>query len=217
MTTSAVFAQQSNTPYVSVTGKGKVTVVPDQATITLGVNTEAKDAQTAKTKNDEAIDAIIKYTKKMGIPENNVKTQYVSLNKRTKYEEKVDYYSAQQTITVKLENLDNYEKLMEGLIEQGANTINGINFSSSKMEEYEKKARAAAVNDAKEKAEQYAKVLGQSIGKAIAITESGTPDQQPRTMMMKMSSSGDVSAQSETLAPGEMEIEQQVSISFELK
>lgn len=216
MTTAATFAQQSMIPNVSVTGKGKVTVVPDEVTITLGVNTEAKDAQTAKSENDKAIDAVLKFTKQMGISENNIKTQYVSLNKRTRYEEKVDYYAAQQTITIKLEDLDKYEKLVAGLVEQGANTINGVDFSSSKMEEYQKKARTAAVNDAKEKAQQYAQVLGQSIGKAIAITESGTPDYSPRPML-QMRSSADMSVQNETLAPGEMEVTEEVSVSFELK
>ncbi len=218
LSATALFAQQqSNTPYVSVTGEGKVTVVPDEVTINLGVSTEADDAKTAKEENDRAIDAVIKYTKKMGIAEKNVKTQYVSLNKRTKYEEKKEFYAAQQTISIKLEDLDKYEEIMAGLVKQGANTVNGVDFSSSKMEEYKKQARAAAVNDAKKKAQQYAQTLGQSIGRAIAITENGSSNYTPRPMMMKMATSEDASAQSETLAPGEMDINQEVSISFELK
>ena len=216
ITTSAAFAQDNhNTAYVSVNGEGTVTVVPDVVTINLGVSTEAKDAQTAKSENDKAIDAVIKYTKKMGIPENNVKTQYVSLNKRTKYEEKEDYYFAQQTMTIKLEKLDMYEELMQGLVSQGANTINGVDFSSSNIKEYENKARAAAVNNAKDKAQQYAQVLGQSIGKAVAITENGVSNFVPLQRAMMKTSSADASA--ETLSPGEMEITQEVSISFELK
>ena len=60
---------------------------------------------------------------------------------------------------------------MNGLLDTGINRINGIQFSSSNSEALQREARIKAIENAKQKATEYASVLNQSIGKALKISE----------------------------------------------
>ena len=103
---------------------------------------------------------------------------------------------------------------MKGLLETGINRINSVTFSSSEMKKLESEARVKAIMDAKQKAMEYASALGQNIGKAVHITEFNNVS-TPMPVLRSMAMEGDSKMQ--TMAPGEMEINAQVNVSFELK
>ncbi|MEZ7495606.1 SIMPL domain-containing protein [Leeuwenhoekiella aequorea] len=212
--TTLAHAQQIE-PTVGVTGEGKVIVVPDEVTISLGVQTQGKDAAAVKSENDKAVDKVLDFLLKKNIPQNQVQTEYVSLNKNYDYNTKVYNYNASQTISVKLKDLSKYDEIMSGLVASGINSINGVNFGSSKMDTYEAEARKKAVTNAKMKAQEYAGVLGQKIGKAVQIAEQGTNTPQPQPMY-KMAMSESMDSSQRTLAPGEMTISSKIQITFQL-
>ena len=153
-------------PQINVNGEGKVKVVPDQATIAATVETKGNNAKEVKKQNDEKIDAILKFIKKMNLAPADFKTQRVSLNPQYDYEKKKHSYNATQTIEILLRDLSNYDELMEGLVNQGINRIDNVTFQSSKMKQYESEARKLAMKEAKLKAEDYVSVLGQKVGRA---------------------------------------------------
>ena len=212
--TTLAHAQQIE-PTVGVTGEGKVIVVPDEVTISLGVQTQGKDAAAVKSENDMAVDKVLDFLLKKNIPQNQVQTEYVSLNKNYDYNTKVYNYNASQTISVKLKDLSKYDEIMSGLVASGINSINGVNFGSSKMDTYEAEARKKAVANAKMKAQEYTGVLGQKIGKAVQIAEQGTNTPQPQPMY-KMAMSESMDSSQRTLAPGEMTISSKLQITFHL-
>jgi uncharacterized protein YggE len=102
---------------------------------------------------------------------------------------------------------------MDGLMQSGINRIDGISFSASNKAALESQARKKAVENAKMKAEEYAGVLDQSIGKAISISEHRTAN-VPTPMYRTMAMESDASGGQQTLAPGEMEIRVTVNVSF---
>lgn len=215
MTTLAANAQQIQ-PSVNVTGEGKVIAVPDEVTISMGVQTQGKNAATVKSENDASVDKVLDYLLKMNIPQNQVQTEYVSLNKNYDYNTKTYNYNASQTISVKLKDLSKYDEVMSGLVASGINTINGVDFNSSKMADYEAESRKKAVADAKEKAQEYASVLGQKVGKALLITEQSTSAPQPQPMYKVAMMSESMDSTQRTLAPGELTITSKIQVSFEL-
>jgi uncharacterized protein YggE len=102
------------------------------------------------------------------------------------------------------------------LNDAGVNSIQGVEFKSSKMEEYERDARKKAMLNAKQKAEDYVSVLGQKIGKALLISDNSQvnyPQPRYKGVMMAMAESADGSAR-ESLAIGEIEINATVNVSF---
>ncbi|CAM4134379.1 SIMPL domain-containing protein [Flavobacterium sinopsychrotolerans] len=205
-------------PQINVNGEGKVKVVPDQATIAVTVETKGNNAKDVKKQNDEKIDAVLKFIKKMNLAPADYKTQRVSLNPQYDYEKKKHSYNATQTIEILLRDLSKYDELMEGLVNEGINRIDNVTFQSSKLAQYQSEARKLAMKDAKLKAEDYVSVLGQKVGRAMTISDnSQTYYPQPMYAAMKTMERSDASAPRETLAVGEINITANVTVSFILE
>lgn len=206
------------TPHIAVNGTGKVSVTPDKVLISVGVENRGEDAAAVKKDNDAAVAKVIAFVKKSGVSDKDYQTQRVSLHKGRDYETKQDYYQATQTITISLKDITKYEALMVGLMEAGVNQIQGVEFQTSKTVHYQREARQKAVQDAKQKAQDYADALNQQLGKAILVSDqqaSYPPIARP--MMMKAYAADESADLEQTLAIGEIEIVSNVSISFELK
>jgi hypothetical protein len=205
-----------NTPrQISVSGEGKVMVKPDEVIITIGVVNNGEDANEVKKANDATVDKVIKYLKNFKLPEKDYQTQRVYLNRNYDYEKKRHYYSASQTITIYLRDLTRYDALIIGLTDAGVNNIDGIEFRTSKREQYESEARIKAVANAGKKAEDYAKALNLYVGYALAVNDNTQTHYRP-LYAMEMKTMADSGVTQETLALGEIEITADVSITYEL-
>ncbi len=215
--TVASFAQEIRPmPMINVSGEGKVKVVPDQATLSVTVETKGNNATDVKKQNDAAVEKVIQFLKK-NLPKEDVQTQRVALNPQYDYEKKKYNYMASQTIEILLKNLDKYDVIMAGLTESGINRINKVEFQSSKLEMHQVEARKLAMKDAKAKAEDYVSVLGQKVGKAFTINDnSQVYYPQPVYMQMK-AESADAGGVRETVAIGEINIMANVTASFILE
>lgn len=210
--------EQKQIPSINVSGEGKVKVAPDQASISISIETKGSKANDVKQQNDKKMDAILKFIKNSNIAKEDYQTQRVSLNPNYDYEKKKYSYIATQTLQILLKDLSKYDVLMEGLVDQGINRIDNVEFKSSKMKELQSDARKLAVKDAKAKAEDFVSVLGQKVGKALLISDnSQSYVSQPRMYAMKSSMVMDESVPRETLAIGEIEITANVSVSFILE
>jgi uncharacterized protein YggE len=205
-------------PQINVSGEGKVKVIPDQATIAVTVETKGNNAKDVKKQNDQKIEAVLKFIKKMNLAPADYKTQRVSLNPQYDYEKKKHSYNATQTIEILLRDLSTYDELMEGLVDEGINRIDNVTFQSSKLAQYQSEARKLAMKEAKLKAEDYVSVLGQKVGRAMTISDnSQTYYPQPMYAAMKTMERSDASAPRETLAIGEINITANVTVSFILE
>lgn len=219
--TMVTYAQDNKAqiPQITVNGEGKVKVIPDQAIINVGVQNTGKDAKEVKTLNDETIDKVLKFLKKSGIAATDYKTNNVSLNKNYDYEKKKYFFQANQSISITLKDIKKYDEVMMGLNETGINSIQGVEFKSSKIETLERDARKKAMQNAKQKAEDYVSVLNQKIGKALLITDNSQayyPQPMFKGNMMAMAADSE-STPRETLAIGEIEITATVSVTFILE
>ena len=208
---SVVSYAQQNQPVITVTGEGTVNVVPDKVLIRARIEHTGKSAVEVKKQNDRVVSEVIKYLQTQGIPSKNFQTEYINLNKDYNYNTKETFYSANQSISIKLEDLSKYEELMSGLLESGLNRIDGIQFQSSQKSTLESEARKKAILDALQKAKEYADALDQEIGKAQSINEMEGGNFPP---MYRMEMKSADSAEGQTLAPGEMQITVKVNATF---
>lgn len=221
LVTATIQAQElKQVPQISVSGEGKMKVTPDEVVITVAVENIGKEAAEVKKKNDETVDKVLKLIKQRGIPTADYQTQRVNLYKNYDYNTKKYNYVANQTISIYLKDLSKYDKLMIDLVDSGINTIQGVEFKSSKIKEYESQARKKAMLDAKQKAEDYVSVLvGQKVGKALVISDNSYTN-YPRPVfaeMKTMAMADGASTPQETLSIGEIEIVSNISVSFVLE
>ena len=202
---------------VDVMGEGIVKVAPDEVTIKVQVENKGQNPIALKRKNDFIINDVLAFIKNMNIADKQVQTEYVRLNKNYDYQTKIYSYVANQSISIHLKNLELYETLMNGLMERGINRIDGVLFSTSKIKELKSQARIKAIENAKMKAEEYTKVLNQSIGKAVSISEFNNTNYpgpvNKKTMMLSSDASG---MEQQTISVGEIEVITKVNVSFSL-
>jgi uncharacterized protein YggE len=218
---SNVAISQNNTPTtiiqptIDVMGVGIVKVTPDEVTIKVQVEHKGQNPKELKQKNDFIINDVLAFIKSINIADKQVQTEYVRLNKNYDYQTKTYNFSANQSVSIYLKNLELYESLMNGLMERGINRIDGISFSASTINDLKSQARIKAMQNAKMKAEEYTKVLNQSIGKAVLITEFNNTNYpgpvNRKTMMMSSDASG---MEQQTISVGEIEVITKVNVSF---
>jgi uncharacterized protein len=217
--TMTIMQAQDNkvVPMINVSGEGKILTTPDQAVISISVNTKGKNATEIKKTNDAKIEAVLASIKKYKLLKEDFKTQRVSLNPDYDYNTKKYNYNALQTIEINLKDLSKYDAIMEDVVNAGINQINNVEFKSSKMLSLQSEARKLAMKDAKLKAEDYVSVLGQKVGKAIVISDN-TQIYYPQPMFAQAKNMDmESAAPRETIAVGEITITANVTVSFALE
>lgn len=219
ITAGTLSAQEQDHNGITVTGEGIVKVKPDRVKIKVSVENEGEEAKPVKEKTDQAIQKVIDFLRAEKLPEKDYQTDYINLNKKYDYNTKEEKYSANQTISITINDIDQYKDIMNGLMKSGINRIDGVTFENSKVEKHQSEARKKAVKNAKEKAEDYAKALGLKVGKAKMIAESSNPTPYPRPVMQSFSAKSADAAGENTadIAVGEIEIPESVTVRFEFK
>jgi uncharacterized protein len=202
-------------PQINVSGEGKVMVMPDQAVVTIGVVNTGADAAEVKKKNDETTAAVVKYLKSIKLPESDYQTQRVNLHRNYDYTKKKYSYVASQTMSITLKDISKYDSMMMGLMDAGINDIQGVEFKTSKLSQYESEARVKAIENARQKANDYAGALGVKVGAPLLVTDNSQPFYPvPMRTMMYKDAMAESAAPEQTLAIGEITITANVNVSY---
>ena len=211
-------------PTVNVSGTAEVLVVPDQAEVRMTVRTLDLNLQLARSKNDEMVKQVFRIATDLRIDPSDVQTDILSV--QPEYTDEDDSprppkflgYAMSKRIVIVVRDIKVLERLIPGVLLAGVTRLDEVDFQSSKMREHSDEARAMAVRAAREKAAAMASELGQSIGKAIHISE--TQNQIPYGFTANSSSfDGRASASdaiSTTVALGKIRISARIQIVFEL-
>lgn len=163
---------------LTVTGEGAVDTVPDQALVTLGVTTLGDTAAQAMTANAAAMTEVIAGLRALGIADQDVQTSTLSLNpnwdnRGGSEPAAIIGYSAANMVTLRLHDVSRLGALLDETVVGGVNTLNGMSFVVSKPGPLQDQARAAAVADAKARAEVLAAAAGVKLGAIESIAEGG--------------------------------------------
>ena len=216
----AVPAQMISGTRLDVVATGEVTRVPDLARISAGVVTQAPTATAAIAQNAQQMVSVRAALRRAGIADRDVQTSQISLNPEYRYAENrpptLTGYRASNEVSVRFRDIANTGKILDALVAQGANQINGPMLALEKPEQALDEARMAALRTAQARAEIYARAVGKRVKRILSISEAGgnfRPD--PRPMAMEMRAAGD--AASPKIDPGEQTVAVSLSVSFELE
>ncbi|PMN69299.1 oxidative stress defense protein [Enterovibrio norvegicus] len=175
-------------PHLETVGIGEVVVTPDTANIQVAVTLTRTSAKAAKKASDDAITALLNRLDKMGVDKKDVESANLSLQPQYSYpknaEPKLTGYRASRNVSITISELTTLNSILDGALSDGVNRVNGISFSSSKEAELKEKARMAAIQDAKAKAESLASGFGETLN---GVWEIRYMDQSPtRPVAMRM-------------------------------
>lgn len=205
---------------LTVSAEGKVEGRPDMATINLGVTTEGQSAAAALAENARRMTALTAALRRTGVAERDIQTSNVSVNPQQQYRENepplITGYQANNTVTAKVRNIENTGRVIDAAVGAGGNNVNGVYFSYQDPDAQMDRARRAAIENARHRADLYADALGMRVVRVVAVSESGGMQPPwPMPMMARMEAAQDAVAT--PVSPGQIETSINVNVTFELR
>ncbi|MES3084590.1 SIMPL domain-containing protein [Sphingomonas faeni] len=202
---------------LDVTAEGRTTRVPDLATIRAGVVSQSTTAAAALTDNAQRMAKVLASLKRAGVAPRDIATSNVQLAPQYRYADNqppvITGYQATNTVSIRFRDVAKSGTVLDALVAEGANQIDGPNLSIDKPDAALDEARTDAIAQAKRRADLYAKAAGLRVSRIVSIAESGQDaggPAQPMFMMARASMAKD----STQIAPGEKDVTVTLSVRF---
>ncbi|MBR3456829.1 MAG: SIMPL domain-containing protein [Selenomonadaceae bacterium] len=213
-------ASETDASVLSVTGEGSAQGTPDQATLTISVTNHARDAKAAQRENAASATKIQNALKSMGIDGKDIQTRNYSFcptyREDSGHEDEINGYEASNSILVTIHDLNIIGQAIDTALSHGANHIEGLEFSRRDTEEMRREALAAAIRNARSKADIIAQELGMHIAGIKNVSESTSSARQRSYNLAEMAKSGGIDS-STPIEIGTLTLEASVHIDFILK
>jgi len=193
---------------VTTLGEGVVTLVPDEATISAGVHTQASTAADALAQNATQMNAVVKALKDAG--GRQLQTEEVSLSPQTDSTGSVTGYTADDSVSA-VAAIADAGKLIDAAVAAGANTVDGPTLSISDYAARYRDALAKAIDDARAKAAALAKAGNFAIGPVSSVSEQSTAS-PPQPLFGAASSTPAATP----VEPGTQDVTADVSVTFRI-
>ena len=201
-------------------GEGKVVSKADIAAVYLSIVTESATSKSAQDDNSKKSKAVVEFLKKQKIEDKDIKTVSYNIYPQYTYprydKPVISGYQVNQTMTIKIRNLDEVSAILDGVVSAGANQINSLSFEIDEPEKLKAEARKMAIADAKKKARELEKELGIDLGKIINFSENTGGFPTPVYLEAKgdMGGGGDSGP---SVPSGENEISVNVYLTYQIK
>lgn len=163
----------SPNPQISLSGSAEVKVAPDEIILSVGVETRNENLEPARLENDRKIAATLAFLKQSGIKSKDIQMDYI--NVQPDYDNNVSRvrpvaYTVHKDLEVRLKDVTRFQDVLTGMLTNGVNYVNNIDFRTTELRKYRDQARAMAVRAAREKAGAITSELGVKLGKVSGIT-----------------------------------------------
>ena len=201
---------------LDVSAQGRVTRVPDVATIRAGVVTQAATAAAALAEQASRMDRVLAALRRAGVQPRDISTANVGLSPQYRYAEnqppQITGYQATNTVSIRFRDVARAGGILDALVAAGANQIDGPTLSVDQPDAALDEARGNAVRTARARAELYARAAGLSVRRIVSITEAGVDPGVPRPpAVYARQMAADAST---SIAPGEADISVTLQVRF---
>jgi uncharacterized protein YggE len=161
---------------ITVSSTATVGSEPDQATLRLGIESEADDSSAALADNGAITDEVLAALRGAGVEPADVHTASLdvfrrTIDRRTPRERRV--YVADGTLVVTVRDLDSVGGVIDAAVGAGATSVRGLRFEVSDFAEARARALEQAVEGARVKADAMASAAGASVAGVERIVEEG--------------------------------------------
>ena len=213
---------------ISVYGIGKIPVIPDLAIISVGVESRKPLVKEAMLEASKSMNRMIDILRKSGIEENDIMTENFNISPQYswvdhvgsdgfRYNEQIlTGYVVSNEASVRTRELNSLGALIDDLVVAGGKPVRvkGIKFSVMDSKHSQKMARELAMEDAREKANQYALAGNVLLGSPIYIGEANSSPVLPNVGRAEF---GMATVESTPILTGELEMSSQLHVIFEIR
>lgn len=212
------FAQPIAGTRLDVSATGEATRVPDVAIISTGVVTRASTARAALEQNAARMERVRAALRRAGIADRDIQTSNINLNPEYRYVQdqppRLTGYTASNQVSVRFRDIAKSGDILDVLVAEGANQINGPSLTIDKPEEALDEARTKAIAIGRARADIYARALGMRVTRLLSVSEGGANyPMPPMPVMMEARAQ----AASTKIDPGEQKVSVTLGMTFELQ
>jgi uncharacterized protein YggE len=167
--------------FITVTGVGTISVVPDAVRFSATVSTVGSTNAAALSTASKSAAAVRAALKDAGIATKDIRSANISVYPEYNWTQetgtKITGYRASQSFDVLVRTASKAGTIIEAVVTAGGDAVQlgGVMPTTLNPATATEDARAAAVANAKSKASSYAKLLGTSIGKVLSLEEQSSP------------------------------------------
>lgn len=206
---------------ITVVGEGEAFGEPDEASVQIGVETFAETVAEATSTNESNVQAVMSALQDIGIEAADIQTSNYSVWAEQRYSESgpegIAGYRVTNQVHVKIRDIQQVGAVIGAVTEAGANSIHGISFSVADPAALEAEARAAAIDNAREKAASLAELSGVELGEVVSVTE--VIGQHGIPLGLGSGGARDMAEQSAApgVSPGELSYGVQIQVTFAIR
>jgi uncharacterized protein YggE len=169
--------QDSASRTITVSGVGSASGTPDTATIQLGVDVQNADPAQALSEANSTIQQVEDALHNNGIDQEAIQTASFSMWSQDNASQQAGSTANQTTYHVQdilriTANINQAGSVVDEAVAAGANSINGISFDLADPTPLVQQARALAVTNAQQRAEDIARMMGITLGGPVSVTET---------------------------------------------
>ncbi len=196
---------------------------PDLAIVTLGVSARGDTAQAAQQAQAARMNAVMQAARAAGVEERDVQTVGFSLEPQYAYirnaAPRITGYVSRNTVSIRVRDLARVSGLIDATVAQGANELQGIQFTFQDQEASRDAARAEALQTARARANAYAEAADLRVVRMLSITDPGglVPPVDFRRGRVAAPITVEQAANGSAVMPGELDAESAVTVVFELR
>jgi uncharacterized protein len=202
----------------NVSGEGKVSISPDIAVLSIGVTANGNTVTEAQNQINSKINQVSEAIKALGVDSKDIQTNSYSVNPNYDFNsgtQRITGYNATTNLSIRVKKLDNINAVIDTSTQNGANQVNGLSFDVEDRTEAENEARQKAIEDAKKKAQQAAKIAGFKLGNLVNYQENFSGNGPiPLPARAENLAADKTTTQVE---PGQTDIVISVTLSFEIR
>jgi uncharacterized protein YggE len=218
----AALAACGDATLLTVHASSTTRTAPDLAIVTLGVTARGATAQAAQQAQSAQMEAVLAAARTAGVEERDVQTVGFSLEPQHAYPRggppRITGYVSRNTVSIRVRDLSRVSGLIDATVAQGANELQGIQFTFQDEESSRDAARAQALQTARARAEAYAEAADMRVVRMLSITEPGGAEPPypmdgrgyARSMAAEVASAPQI-------RPGELDAQSAVTVVFELR
>jgi uncharacterized protein YggE len=207
---------------VAVYGQGRITIKPDIAYITLGVENTKPDPKEAQDNNSAAMEKVTAALKKAGIADADIQTAEYNVYHETSGG-KPQGFRVTNLVQVTVKQIEKAGGIVKAAYDAGANTFSGVRFDIIERQKAYLEAADLAYQRAYEKADFLAKKAGKRLAGVAEMEEANANSTTPYYSAYVNYSPGEsaLNAQADfaagTVSSGELVITALVNVKYRLE
>lgn len=201
-----------------VTGEGRVSVAPDVAAFSVGVDALAKSLAAATSEATARMRAILDALARAGVAGKDVRTTRYDVSIERPWKDgkpgPVTGFRVSTAAEVKVRELGKLGAILDQATLAGSNAIGALRMERDDPAPERLKALAAAYAAARAKAEALARAAGLELGEVLAMSEGAGPVLRPMPMAVMRAAPADGEV---PIAEGELSYSAQVEVTFAIR